>query len=180
MIRSGDELGHHHQANGRVTFRNERRFHHPIDVVWTAITDPKEIERWTGLRPELDLRAGGQYVTYHGNGDRVVDRVVRVEPPRLFEHTFWVHLNPTALVTWEIQPIGEECVLILTHSLAIDDLREAEAKLGLGDDGITILARNGAGWHRLLDRLGSLLDGQTAEWSPDAFVNPVWAQGRFR
>jgi uncharacterized protein YndB with AHSA1/START domain len=158
-------------AGGRVTFRYERRLRHPVGVVWQAITDAEAVERWTGMRPELDLRPGGQYVTHHGNGDRVVDRVVRVEPPRLFEHTFWVHVNPTALVTWELHPIGpagDECLLVLTHSLAVDDVRQAAAKLGLGDDHTTILARNGAGWHRLLDRLESRLDARTTEWSPEA------------
>lgn len=157
-----------HQADGRVTFRLERRLRHPIEAVWKAITDPKEIERWTGMRPELDLRPGGHYVTHHGIGDRVVDRVMRVEPPRLFEHTFWIHVNPSVLVTWELHPIGDECLLVLTHSLAIDDLHLAAATLGLGDDGVTILARNGSGWHRLLDLLEALLDERTTEWSEEA------------
>lgn len=156
------------QTGGRVTIRYERRLHHPAEVAWKAITDPDEIERWTGSRPDLDLRPGGEYVTYHGTGDRVVDRILRVEPPRLFEHTFWVHVNPTALVTWELHPTGDGCLLELTHSLAIDDVREA-VKLGLGEDETFILARNGAGWHRLLDLLEARIAGQAAaEWSRES------------
>lgn len=160
-------LGTVHQADGLVTFHYERRLRHPIAVVWKAITDPTEFERWAGMRPELDLRPGGQYVTHHRNGDRVVDRVARVEPPRLFEHTFWVQVNPTALVTWDLRPLGETCLLALTHSLAVADVDHAAATLGLGDDGRTILARTGAGWHRLLDKLAAVLDGCATEWSAE-------------
>ncbi len=65
------------QRDGRVICRYERRLRHPVDVVWKAITDPDEIERWTGSRPEIDLRPGGHYVTYQRGGDRVADRVTR-------------------------------------------------------------------------------------------------------
>jgi uncharacterized protein YndB with AHSA1/START domain len=70
------------QRDRRVAFRYERRLRHPIEVVWQAITDPAEIEHWTGNRPEIDLRLGGEYVSYHRGGDRVVDRILRLEPPR--------------------------------------------------------------------------------------------------
>lgn len=153
------------QRDGRVTFRYERRLRHPVDTVWRAITDPERIMRWTGSRPEIELRVGGAYVTYHGTGDRVVDRVVRLEPPRLFEHTFWVHVNPSALVTWELAPFEDGCRLTLTHSLDLADVRTAAATVAVGDDFRIILSRNGAGWHRLLDKLGADLDERDEPWS---------------
>src|SRR5262245_39692193 len=88
----------------RVTLRYERHVQHPIDDVWAAITVPTEIQAWSGWPVELELRVGGRYVTTHQTGDTVTDRVVRVEAPRLFEHTFWEHVNPSALVTWELAP----------------------------------------------------------------------------
>ena len=151
------------QREGRVTYRYERHLHHSIDAVWKTITDPDQIERWTGNRPEIDLRPGGEYVSYHRGGDRVVDRVIRVEPPRLFEHTFWVHINPTALVTWELGQAEGGCRLVLTHSVNIEDLRNAAQTFG--DDIAVILSRNGSGWHRLLDKLGGALDGRMPTWS---------------
>ena len=151
------------QRDGRVTYRYEGHLRHPIGVAWKAITDPDEIERWTGGRPDIDLRPGGHYISYHRGGERVVDRITRVEPPRLFEHTFWAHLNPTALVTWDLREAEEGCRLVLTHSLDIDDVRTASQTLG---DAISvILSRNGAGWHRLLDMLAGKLDGRAATWS---------------
>lgn len=153
------------QSDERVTFRYERRIRHPIDVVWKALTDPAEIERWIGTRPEIDLKPGGEYVSYHSGGHRVVDRILRLDAPRLFEHTFWVHVNPTAVVTWELSPVEGGCLLVLTHSLGMEDLRAAAATVALGDDLTTILSRNGAGWHRLLDRLDATLDGRSDDWS---------------
>jgi uncharacterized protein YndB with AHSA1/START domain len=153
------------QQDGRVTFRHERQLHHPIDVVWKAITDPAEIERWIGNRPEIDPQPGGNFITYHQGGIRVVDRILRIEPPSLFEHTYWVHVNPSAVVRWELAPTEEGCRLVLTHSLSMDDVRAAAATVAQGDDPTVILSRNAAGWHRLLDKLEATLDGQSTDWS---------------
>jgi uncharacterized protein YndB with AHSA1/START domain len=153
------------QRDGRVTFRYQRHLRHSIEVVWKAITDPTEIERWTGSRPEIELKVGGAYVTYHRGSDRVVDRILRLEPPHLFEHTFWVQVNPTAVVTWELNPTEDGCDLALTHSLSLDDVRQAAATVAARDDLLTILSRNGAGWHRLLDKLTAALDGRPSNWS---------------
>jgi uncharacterized protein YndB with AHSA1/START domain len=153
------------QREGRVTFCYQRHLNHSVEVVWGAITDPAEIERWTGSRPEIELKPGGQYATYQRGSDRVVDRILRVEPPRLFEHTFWVQINPSAFVTWELRPSEGGCDLVLTHSLSLDDVRQATATVASGDDLLTILSRNGAGWHRLLDKLAAALAGRGSAWS---------------
>ncbi|GAA3115484.1 uncharacterized protein YndB with AHSA1/START domain [Kribbella aluminosa] len=142
----------------RVTFRYERRLTQPIESVWKAITDPAAIEQWTGMRPELDLREGGSYVTRHQGDVRVVDRVLRLDPPRLFEHTFWEHVNPSAVVTWQLSPLEDQgCRLELTHVLSMDDVRAAMELGSSGVDPITVLSRNAAGWHHLLDRLQASL-----------------------
>jgi uncharacterized protein YndB with AHSA1/START domain/DNA/RNA-binding domain of Phe-tRNA-synthetase-like protein len=162
------------QADGRVTFRFERRLRHPIDVVWKAITDPAEIEAWFGGRVEIELKPGGHYISHHRGGVRVVDRIVRLEPPTVLEHTFWEHVNPSALVTWELCPIDEGCVLVLTHSIAMDDVRAAAATVALGDDETIILSRNAAGWHHLLDMLEAALDGRSLEWSDWPEFSESW------
>jgi hypothetical protein len=53
-----------------------------------------ELEAWLSIRVELDPRVGGAYLTYHGGGQRVVDRVVTFDPPSVFEHTWWERVNP--------------------------------------------------------------------------------------
>jgi hypothetical protein len=124
---------------------------------------PGEIARWTGNRLQVGVRPGGHYISYHRDGNRVVDHIPRVEPPRLFEHTFWVHINPTALVIWELTQVQDGCQLVLRHVLGVDDVRTASTVLG--EPATVILFRNGAGWHRLLDKLSETLNGQPALWS---------------
>lgn len=148
------------QRDGRVIFRYRRLLNHPIEKVWRSITDPAELSQWLGVQAEVDLRVGGAYVLVHRSPDgttsqRVEDKVVRLEPPRLFEHTFWLELNPSALVTWELTPTNDGTRLDLTHAL---DLADVHAVAGQ-EDIITILSRNGAGWHRILDLLGAELAG---------------------
>ncbi|HZU77895.1 MAG TPA: SRPBCC family protein [Dehalococcoidia bacterium] len=155
------------QTGERVVFHYERRLPHPVEVVWKAITDPERMAGWLGHRPEIDLRVGGQYVSYHGTGDRVVDRILRLEPPRLFEHTFWEQVNPTAVVTWKLEPTADGCLLTLTHALGLSDIRTASTTVARGDGFLLIVSRNAAGWHRLLDKLAAALDGRSDAWSPE-------------
>lgn len=159
------------QRDGRVTFRYQRELRHPIERVWHAITDPTELSRWLGVRAELDPRVGGTYALVHRSPDgsteqRVEDKVVRLEAPRLFEHTFWLELNPSALVTWELTSTGNGTRLDLTHALDLADIRAAGQVAG-GEDIVTIMSRNGAGWHRILDLLGADLDGTEPPADPD-------------
>ncbi|WP_067173728.1 SRPBCC domain-containing protein [Microtetraspora niveoalba] len=149
-----------------LTFRYERLLARPLDVVWRAVTDPAEIERWSGTGTELDLRPGGLLVSQHKGGHRVVDRVLRVEPPRLFEHTYFEDVNPSAVVTWRIDAAPTGALLVLTHRLRMDDIRAAAATIAAGDDLTTILSRNAAGWHHILDLIESRLSGETLDWSP--------------
>lgn len=153
-------------AEDRVIFRFERHLRHPIGMVWTAITDPHRVAVWFGGCVEIDLKVGGEYVSYHQGDMRVVDRIVRLEPPRLLAHSFWAEVNPSALVTWELHPSAEGCVLVLTHSLSIADIQAARTRFG--DDSTIILSRNAAGWHRILDKLEAALTGATPQWSEEA------------
>lgn len=139
-----------HRKGDRITLRYERVLPHPIDDVWRAVTDPDEISRWWGTRPEIDLRVDGEYVSHHETGDRVVDRIVRLEPPRVFAHTFWQHLNPDSLVTYELTPIAEGTLLVLTHELTEDDLRMAADAFAADVDIYELLSRTAGGWPRLL------------------------------
>lgn len=171
MVSSSDLPG----ADGRidrdehgVRFRYERELRHPVELVWRAITDPDASAEWTGNRPELDLRPGGTYTTYHQAPDGsqrhvVVDRILRLEPPHVVAHTFWEQVNPDAVVTWELSelpPPDGGCRLVLTHALSHRDLRSAAESVAGGDSVATILSRNAAGWHHLLDLLTTRLDGR--------------------
>ena len=142
------------REDGFVVFRFEYDLAHPVQRVWAAITEPAEVARWIGSRPEIDLSPGGEYVSYHGDGAmRVVDEVLVVEPPRLFEHSFWRHVNPDSRVSWELKAVGNECLLRFTHRLSEADIANAIATVAAGADADLVVSRNAAGWQRLLDRL---------------------------
>ncbi|HZT65901.1 MAG TPA: SRPBCC family protein [Acidimicrobiales bacterium] len=142
-----------------VTLHYERHLAHPVEAVWRAITDPEEVAAWSGWEVEIDLRPGGRFVTRHQTGDRVVDRIVRVEPPHLLEHTFWEDVNPEARVTYRLDEEHGGCRLTLTHVLTMSDLRRSAERYSWAGDPTTQIPRTGAGWHRLLDRIAARLDG---------------------
>ena len=145
------------RSDGRIVLRYERVLHHPVEEVWAAITDPDRINAWWGTRPEIDLRVGGDYVSHHATGDRVVDRIVRLEPPHVLAHTFWQHMNPDALVTYELQSIDDGTLLVLTHEMTESDLRNAAESMQWDGDVYDLLSRTAAGWPRLLTALSSSL-----------------------
>jgi uncharacterized protein YndB with AHSA1/START domain len=45
-------------VDGRHQLRIERELAHPVERVWTAITDPAELSRWFPATVELELRTG--------------------------------------------------------------------------------------------------------------------------
>jgi uncharacterized protein YndB with AHSA1/START domain len=142
------------ERDGRfVVLRCERPLPCPVERAWAAITEPERIEHWLGRRPQLDLRPGGEHVIDHGAGLRVVDRVLRVEPPTVLEHTFWASVNPDARVLWILRGTTEGCRLTFTHRMSDADIENAAATIAAGDDRGRIIARNAAGWRRLLDSL---------------------------
>jgi uncharacterized protein YndB with AHSA1/START domain len=50
------------------------------DEVWSALTDPKELESWFANDVELDLRPGGGATFRWGNGESRHATVTEVEP----------------------------------------------------------------------------------------------------
>ncbi len=50
------------------------------DEVWSALTDPEELERWFANDVELDLRPGGGAHFRWGNGESRHATVTEIEP----------------------------------------------------------------------------------------------------
>jgi len=165
------------EVEGRYVLRFERRFAHPVERVWDALTRPEQLNKWRGEGEyELELREGGRYdVTPTGPPELIEamvteggmdpdnlsshDTVLRVEPPVLFEHTFG---DPNSIARWELQPDGDGCRLTLTHTEP-PGFDAADAPRDL------------SGWHALLDHLADALDGQPVAWS-----KRVWLEHRDR
>lgn len=126
-------------ATGRPVLRFERVLSHPVERVWRALTEPRELTPWHPTPFELEPAAGGvvSYVT--GRWPAMsAGEVVEYDPPRVLAHTW-----DSDVLRWELQPRERGCLLVLTHTF--DDRLKA--------------ARDGAGWHLCLDALRASLDG---------------------
>jgi uncharacterized protein YndB with AHSA1/START domain len=69
-----------------ATLRYERRLSYPREVVWKAITDPKELAAWFNNKAVIDGRNGGtiDFVTAPA-GFHTTGRILVWDPPRVFE-----------------------------------------------------------------------------------------------
>lgn len=143
--------------DGRHQVRFERRLKHPIDRVWSAITEPDEIEAWLA-RAELEPREGGRVrLEWLNTGDEeVVARgtVAAIDPPRLLTLDTDAH----GTLTWELRDDDGQTHLTFT------------ATLDMPDEHVTM---NVAGWHVHLDFLDDWLDdGTRVDW-------PHWPRERW-
>ena len=98
--------------------------------IWDAITKPEWTEKYgyTGLA-DYDLKVGGKHRTRPTQGfidagftsDLVDGEVLEVDPPRKLVQSMtalWsddVKAEGTSRVTWEIEPVGDSCRLVVTH-----------------------------------------------------------------
>jgi uncharacterized protein YndB with AHSA1/START domain len=133
-------------ADGALRF--ERRFAHPVEKVWRAVSDPDELAHWFPCRVELDeLRVGARlrFVFPPEVGLEIDGEVTALEPPRLLAFTW----GPDEL-RFELEADGEGCLLRLTDVL--DEQDKA--------------ARDAAGWEVCLAKLEQRLGGEPAQ-QPD-------------
>ncbi len=156
------------EIDGRAVIRFERRFAHPVERVWDAITRPEQISKWwCGVNDvQLELVAGGKFVMDMKGGppafvqamlasfpeepDPLVTywTVLRVEPPRVFEHARTN--DPDQVVRWELEPDGDGCRLVVTHTVSSRTRAVESGYL--------------PGWHLCLDLLRDSLDGRPVDW----------------
>ncbi len=96
--------------------------------LWEAITDPSIRSKYNfGASHVSDWTVGSRYEMSHPNGGLLGEgENLEVDPPRRLVQTMralWgddVKAEGTSRVTWEIEPIGDSCRLLITH----DQLRE--------------------------------------------------------
>jgi uncharacterized protein YndB with AHSA1/START domain len=148
--------------------RFERRYPHPIENVWDALTQPERLVAWLG-DAELEPEEGGAIkVTWlntdeDGNTAIYNGRVTRYEPPRVLEWDGDIH----GRLLWELEADGADAtVLRLTNwTPAPDDFRTKVA----------------AGWDIHLDHLATALDGGEIDW-PSWYRDhyPAWQEKEAR
>jgi uncharacterized protein YndB with AHSA1/START domain/DNA-binding transcriptional ArsR family regulator len=101
--------------------------------LWAAITDEKERARFHfGNQITSDWTPGSRYeVRHEGVGDPLIEgENLEVEPPRRLVQTMQAHFGPEtesagpSRLTWEIEPVGDSCRLLLTHDELPEDASE--------------------------------------------------------
>ena len=97
--------------------------------LWDAITDTETRAKFQfGNTVHSEWTNGSEYSLGHPRAEHSLAHGINIEvdPPRRLVQTFdatWgdeVRAEPTSRVTWEIEPVGDSCMLRLTH----DQLRE--------------------------------------------------------
>jgi len=97
--------------------------------LWEAITDPATHAKYHfGVSAQSDWREGAGYQWTHpgSDGPLAEGENLVVDPPRKLVQSMQVlwsddaKAESTSRVTWEIEPVGDSCRLIVTH----DQLRE--------------------------------------------------------
>jgi uncharacterized protein YndB with AHSA1/START domain len=132
--------------NATITF--VRRLPHPIDVVWSALTEPDQRAVWFGPTT-IEGRVGGVIDMIPQGppvspGDRhMTGRILVWEPPRVLEHEWRQAIVAESVVRYELTADGEDTVLTFTHR-----------GLRASDGGGFI-----PGTHAYFDRLQAHLDG---------------------
>ncbi len=117
--------------------------------LWQAITDPEMRSKYNfGVTVTSDWTKGSRYHAMGGEMKIFGGENLEVDPPRRLVQSFqafWgddVQREGTSRVTWEILPIGDSCLLKVTH----DQLREAANSQLYG------------GWPMILSGLKTLLE----------------------
>lgn len=153
-------------VDGHPALRFERRYRHPVERVWRAVSDPGEMAQWFPSNVEGD-RAVGAELSFVDDDQRAAARaageptradgpmfrgaVVSYDPPHVFSFTWGGEL-----LRFELTPDGDGTVLVFTHVLSHR----------------SVAHRNGAGWHECLVALDRLLgvadegrgDGADGDW----------------
>jgi uncharacterized protein YndB with AHSA1/START domain len=127
---------------GRWTLIFVRDLRHPPAAVWSALTNPAEIDRWAPFQASRDLGATGDAVLTMVDGDEREDLKAEVrtcEAPTLLEYTWG-----DDLLRWELEPTGDGTRLTLRHTLH--------------DEGIEGMVA--AGWHLCFDQLDKVAAGE--------------------
>jgi len=131
--------------------------------LWEAITDPELRARYSfGVAVNSDWTPGSRYESTHaGAGVAIAEgENLEVEPPRRLVQSFnalWsddVKREGTSRVTWEIEPVGDSCRLLVTHG----QLRE-----GANDELY-------GGWPMILSGLKTLLETGESLTTPGSLM----------
>jgi uncharacterized protein YndB with AHSA1/START domain len=122
----------------RPAVRIERRYPHPIEKVWRAVTEPEHLSRWFASPVEFGPEGALRFSAF-AEGEGGTGQVVTLDPPHLF-----VFLWDTEEIRIELTEASAETVVVLTHTF---DDRPLGASLAVG-------------WGACLAGLGAVVAGE--------------------
>ena len=123
----------------------------PAERVWDALVDGDLTRQYWGHENRSDWKLGSrwEHVRVGPGGEvDVAGRVIEIDPPRRLVTSWFFPADEgdeakTSRVTYEIEPLGEEARLVVTHS----DLIDAEMRSAVS-----------SGWPLVLSSLKSFLE----------------------
>lgn len=142
----------------RYTIEYVRTYPHPIDRVWRAITDSKELSRWFIYGSTLEPTLGG---AYRFEGDGFAGRVRAIEPPRFIRFGGKDDADPGFFQYDLSEAQGGTRMRFIQHFDPAGVYTAVENDLG-GDipvPGTPWKPGFVGGWHSFWDSLGDHLDG---------------------
>jgi len=138
------EYGTLHESNGRYALRFERFFPHNPEVVFSIITNPSYFSQWFPFATgEMDLRLGGKIAFDDGEGTTYEGTITELEKPYLFAFR-----EVDDLINISLREEDKGCRMIFTHTF--------------NDNSWAV--KTAAGWHRCLDVLFQIVNGNPAKW----------------
>lgn len=134
----------------RDTMRFVREYPHPIERVWAALIDAKQITVWWLDCLSLEPCLNGRYEFDSGGGTTIKGRITEFQPPRLIEFSRGTR--------FELSECETGCRLELTLK-----------RWPLGWNPVSL-----AGFHGWLERLGLHLGGVTKEQANQLDFEELW------
>jgi uncharacterized protein YndB with AHSA1/START domain len=136
--------GRYSDDDGQPRIRFERTYRHPVDAVWSAISDPAALQQWFPTTVEWDELTPGAPIRFRFAEPDYPDMTGEVSEVRA----------PTRLAfTWgadellfELAPAESGAACRLAFTVILDAAEKA--------------ARDGAGWEACLDALGRVAGGE--------------------
>lgn len=128
--------------NGYIA-RFERRLKHPVEKVWSWLTENEKLAKWFSQLRVDDLREGGLIKFDMQDGTFVDLTITECSMFSVLEYT-WGEDR----VRFELYPEAEGCRLVLIEKIKI-----------ITDH----TAKDLAGWHVCLDVIEALMDGRTID-----------------
>ena len=137
-----------HEKEGRPVLVFERTYPFSSEHVFRVITNPDYFTQWYPFATgDMDLKVGGKIKFDDGEGSIYEAVITELNPPNSF-----CFREVDDLLEISIHDTDQGCTLTFRHTF----------------DDRTMAIYIAAGWHRCLNVLGQLIQGQTVEWEDNA------------